>query len=543
MTVGEVGLVSKPVGNISNQEYSKYLDRLQQRFIANTENFALPLFTTDCGDLWNVYLSSFSNLADRQYHNCNECRRFIQRFGGLVTIDEKGKTKSAFWDVADAPEHYKKAVSWMVEQVEKAKVSGVFIHDEPNLGVPRTGEWTHLSLKLDRKAIHKSLVESAFQASAKKLEDHKNMAHALTCFPPVLVKQALTLLETDSLYRSEKVYGPAKFLDDLHTAQKGKRGRFRDNVLWRMIATAPDGFLHPRSSMIGTLLEDMEKGMKFELVARRFAEKMHPLRHQRPQAAPSAGTVAQAEKIFDKLDAAGSLKRRFATVDEINALWRPRPVKKPQKSSGIFKDIETKEDRSISPKVQQAVIPPVVMTFRKFRETVLPKAEKIELYVGTGKENFCVYVTAQDPMSPPILQWDEEEFRNQVSWYGWHGGATAAQYGLKGGRYHDVSAISLKPTMWNGEDRYSHFSKGALFCLEGSHETRNGGLALFPSFMRSEFHGIRSVIEAHSNRNQISRMDRSSASGIMINDGGNFNLQLRVTVDNIAVVYKLDRWD
>lgn len=54
--------------------------------------------------------------------------------------------------------------------------------------------------------------------------------------------------------------------------------------------------------MIGTLLDDIASGMSFDSVSRRFAEKMHPLQYQRPQAAPSAGNIAQAEKIVEKLE-------------------------------------------------------------------------------------------------------------------------------------------------------------------------------------------------------------------------------------------------
>ena len=107
--------------------------------------------------------------------------------------------------------------------------------------------------------------------------------------------QALKLLKSEALYRSEKVLGQAQWLYDLHRALPSRRNR--DHVLWRAVAAAPAGFCHPRSSMIGTLLEDLAAGMPFDDVSRRFAEKMHPLLYQRPQAAPSAGNIAQAEKI------------------------------------------------------------------------------------------------------------------------------------------------------------------------------------------------------------------------------------------------------
>jgi hypothetical protein len=53
--------------------------------------------------------------------------------------------------------------------------------------------------------------------------------------------------------------------------------------------------------MIGTLLEDIEEGLDFGDVSRKFASKMHPLQYQRPQAAPSVGNIEESEKIVAKL--------------------------------------------------------------------------------------------------------------------------------------------------------------------------------------------------------------------------------------------------
>lgn len=78
--------------------------------------------------------------------------------------------------------------------------------------------------------------------------------------------------------------------------------------------------------MIGTLLKDVATGMDFATVSARFASKMHPLKYQRPQAAPRVGNIADAEKIVAQLGIARSLERRFARIDEIDTLWKYRPV-------------------------------------------------------------------------------------------------------------------------------------------------------------------------------------------------------------------------
>ena len=48
-----------------------------------------PLFVTNAGDLWQTYLEAIPDPL-RQSMNCSACRKFIQRYGSLVTIDDKG---------------------------------------------------------------------------------------------------------------------------------------------------------------------------------------------------------------------------------------------------------------------------------------------------------------------------------------------------------------------------------------------------------------------------------------------------------------------
>jgi hypothetical protein len=78
------------VGNVEDAEYDAYLARVNARFVGNA---AGPLFTTDVDGLWDAYLTSFDD-AHRQHHNCHACRHFIERWAGLVTIDERGLVKA-----------------------------------------------------------------------------------------------------------------------------------------------------------------------------------------------------------------------------------------------------------------------------------------------------------------------------------------------------------------------------------------------------------------------------------------------------------------
>lgn len=525
------------VGNHLDRTYDTFVERINKRFLANCANGKNPLFLTDAKDLWKLYLGNFPDPIIRQHHNCSACRKFIERFGALAVIDDDGRIIPAIWYDDDAPDLYRPAIAAMAKAVRRAKVTGVFLSSDPVWGTPETGYWHHLALRPTPIMVFERAMRTAGQAMAEKRQDFITVMRALDEFSMPHLKTALILLRADALYRSEKVLGQAEWLHGLHVARAAARGSGKANVVWRAVASAPAGFCHPRSSMIGTLLEDIAAGKDFDSVSRAFAEKMHPLAYLRPQAAPKPGAIAEAEKIVNQLGAAGSLARRFARADEIQALWRPAPHEA-EPSDGIFGHLKFKAKEAIP----AARIPPTTMTWEKFRREVLPSAERIE-FMAMPSGNYVVLVTAADKDSPPILQWDREDARNPVSWYVWNGGSPAGQFGLCGGRFYDVAAISLKPSMWNGGGE--HHGKGVIFVIDGARESRIAGAALFPEFLKAEFHGVRSVIEAYSRAAIIEGMSDPHAAGVMLDARreSQWDALVRVWSSGRSLDYRIDRWD
>jgi len=525
------------VGNHLDRTYDTFVERINKRFLANCANGKNPLFLTDAKGLWELYLDNFPDPIIRQHHNCNACRKFIERFGALAVIDDDGRVIPAIWHEDDAPESYRQAIAAMAKAVRRAKVTGVFISSDPVWGTPETGDWHHLAVRPNPRTIFERATRTAGQAMAEKQQDFIAVMRALDEFSMPHVETALTLLRADALYRSEKVLGQAVWLHGLHVARSARSGAGKANVVWRAVASAPAGFCHPRSSMIGTLLEDIAAGKDFDSVSRAFAEKMHPLAYLRPQAFPKPGAIAEAEKIVPQLGAAGSLARRFARVDEIQALWRPAPHHA-EPSDSIFGHLKSKANEAIP----AARIPPTTMTWEKFYRTAIPSAERIEIYVPIHG-NYAVLVTAVHKDSPPILQWDREDARNPVSWYVWNGGSPAIQFGLCGGRFYDVAAISLKPSMWNGGGE--HHGKGVIFVIDGARESRIAGAALFPEILKTEFHGVRSVIEAYSRGATIEGKDEPHSVGVMLDARreSQWDALVRVWSSGRSLDYRIDRWD
>jgi hypothetical protein len=399
-----------------HDHYLEFEQLIKLHFEESVANGA-PLFTTKAPGLFEAYIKNLPTEAQQNY-TCNACRHFIERYGCLVTISDEGKIRSAIWDEDNTPKFFKKSVTEMNAIVLKSKVNGIFVSSDRVLGQPRTGEWTHLAVSLPLSRVHNARLKTADQVMAEKLEDHRILITGLREYSIDVADVALNLLRTEALYRSDKVLGVAEWFKVLHDkCANTKTSRSRDNIIWLATATAPAGFCHIKSSMIGTLLDDIASGMSFEAVKRRFAEKMNPSNYMRSQSAPTAGGIAQAEKVVEKLGIANSLRRRYANFSEIPSfIWKAKVTDVAdasiKSSGGVFGNLIPKgkefNDRTMD-------LPMTVMTWEKFNRTVLPTADSVEAMVDNPGRLMAI-VAAADETAENILLWN-----NTFSWY-YHGG-------------------------------------------------------------------------------------------------------------------------
>lgn len=544
-----------------DDQYPLFLRILRQRFddrVSGPE--PTPIFTTApttsaTASLFDVFLE-YLPPAQRQHYNCHACRRFVDRFGGLVTIDEAGVRRSLFWDgpVDEIPALFREAVADFNDRARYSPVTGVFLSPEKTWGLPSNVEtvdvpggrstrtWHHMAVIPPAKLHFKHAIHTALQVMAEKEQDYAILCRGLADFPITVVRQAHAFLTNGALARSEKHIGVATWLLALHEARDAAKSQSTKNSLtWRAVALAPAGFCHVGSSMIGTLLEDIAKGMAFSQIKKRFDEKMDPLKYMRPQAPPAAGNIAEAEKLVERLGLAPSLERRFAKLEDVQALWTPKPPAPEPTKGAVFGHLKPKGDAAFTPTLH---VPPVTMTWVKFRETILPTAESMEVYIPSGPYQFTALITAVHPDAPPILQWDHPEKRNPVSWYVYKGGSPASQWGLRPLTWQKVTAVSLCPSKWADESGFQHQGNRALFLLEGAWDQHyNSGGGFFPENLKSELHSIRSTLEAYAMNATIAGKQEATACGVNLQAGIPWTFSVRVTTKGIAVIYKLDRWD
>lgn len=489
------------------------------------------LFTTDANSVLGLsfYKHEFIAkipIARRRHYDCHQCRWFVNKFGTLVHIREAGNIQT-LWDLVSPPKFFQKSVDAMNARLRKASVTGAFVSSQLVLGTPVTGEWTHLAGRNTNPRT--SLAKTPEQITAQYLEDFWMLSRGLDEFPAKVVDEAVRVLRADALSRGEKSLAAAEWLVKLHADIANYKPN-RDNLIWRAVASAPPGWCHVKTNMISTLLDDVVQGYDFDTISRRWAEKVHPLQYQRPQAAPKAGNIIAAVKLVDKLGIERSLERRYATLDEVQGIWFSADKVKKQ-TAGVFSHITPKQE-SIPTKLQ---LPCKTMTLEKAFPLLL-SAKRIELTVSFGRSNFCALVTAAHMDSPPILQWDNEACRNPVSWYVYHGGSLASEFGITSGSVK-VNAICKSPAHWNSPEKYTHFEEGLLFILNDAADKRKPGGALFPEILKSELHDVRSVVEAYSRTATIS--GEGTACGILFSKSSKEGVSLCVDGQDVLI----DRWE
>jgi hypothetical protein len=538
--------------------YPEYLALVQAQF-----SFAVrsgeALYTTDARDLWAGYLGALP-ADERGHHTCHACRQFVERFGGLVTIDEHGNASPVLWHAPPhgvAPAPYGAAHRRLRRIVEAARVTGVHVTSERVWGTASTRvqpvggrmiTWEHLHVVPPANLVYtRTPLKTAGQRAAELRADRETLCRALGDFRTATVEQALSLVESEVLYRSEKVAGPLRWLLALQRARASTTShRAAENLAWRAAATAPPGWCHVRSTVTGSLLEDLEVGLSLSEVKRRFDAKMSPLQYQRPQAPPTAGNLARAEQVVEALRSAGALDRRVARLEDLRelAVWQPRGTRATagERAGSVFGHL-----LPAAATLHRGTLTRGAVTWENFRRTLLPHAAKIEYHVPvTG--NFLGFVTATGASAPPILQWDTPERRMPVSWYVYQGGSMARDWSLRSGAWVAVDMIARLPPMRDVEDVGGHHGAGVVLVLDGLRDTRarSCGLGLFPEILKAEYREVRASIEAYSRAGRLadSLVCGYAAGGVDLRRGARWDARVRVTGhDGSTVECVLDRWD
>lgn len=529
----------------SNPDHNQQYDQLRTIVRRRISQASGPLFDTDAAGIYGAFLAALPR-EHRQVYECRACRKFADTHGRLAMIDDRGRLVPIIWDPEDAPPFFRAAVAACARIVRRARVTGVRVFGTAEIGVRDNVDghgrrWWHFWGAVPEIMVYQNPLKTADQRAAELRADFMLLRRSLPQYDAPTYVQALSLLESGNLYRPEKTVATVRWFLGVKTvlANVPSSSLAAEHLLWRAVATAPAGFAHFKNGVLGTLLDDIKAGATFAMIERNWREKLDPTQYQRPSALPSEGNVKRAEEIVQRLASSGALARRYARLDEVEAIWCERPRLGRAPEGGVFAGVPTRGRVPERPSVEQ---PPVTMTWVKFRDQVLPHASTIEFRAHPLPDTYAAIVTAQNPEAPPILQWDREGARNPFSWYTYSYGSYSSQWGLQRRHWHRVTAVALQPSMWRGGA--AQWGESVFFLLSGCRDERPADLCLFPEILRAEYREVRRTIEAHSRGRRLSGHEQASACGIwltrdMVPRGRRF----RVASETGTQTYVLDRWD
>lgn len=539
----------------------------------NMKNANIFMTDVDADVIQAAFLSGFTDDQIKR-NTCSCCLDFIRRYGRLVFIekDQDGKFNqvSAMWEAIDKVDPYFHAsFKAMKELVEKANIEAVWYSRFETLGQIELNTFNHLQVQ--RAIVPKfSIAKTPGQAISESREDYRILSEALgfskrrikekggeekyedVALNPEVVNKVLIYFKNDRDMRHEKKYIETLewFIDFQKTAYELKDRRQKSRLVWQAVATLYKDRTHIGSTVLGEFIKGIEKGMSFELAKKRWKEQTDSLTKGRAQTPPTQGNVMRAEKVFEALGLATSLKRRFATLEEmIHKVWEPKEVKeaKEEAKQSLFGHLKTKED---TPKVAASQLPTTIdggiMSWVRFKQEVLATADNLFIRITGNRMNFFSVSAPVDPDSAPLMAWDKEEARNPFAAYCYDQGSPAQQWNLQPYALLPVNAIVTTPHDWDKPGAATGDNVTLMLVVEGAKDLHLQQIPLAASWIRHDLHEVRSTLEnffmSGKMEPQPEGMEPFGALGVHNHPGGGIGYEIHVVTNGIKTKYFIDRY-
>jgi hypothetical protein len=518
-----------------------------------------PIFRVDydhtSGSLSDVYEQSYpANL--RQEFRCGTCRKFMRRFGDLALVDEHtGALLPLFWNLGNHVEPFVGPVAAVAKLFASRKASKEFkvIPSKRHAGIKECGGWAHMSFNFPETQVRPDDLAGLSGASTTELV--AMLTQVLKDYDLDVVRRASQLLLEDKLLYADSHKASIRWLLDLKEHQNQKLEAAdevaKHNLLYHLAASSFLGCLKQlRSGAAGTLLSDVKENKSFQDIQGSWNQIAGPVNYMRPTAAPTAGNIAVAEQLFSSLGLTKeALRREYLTPGDIpEGVYMFRDHQYPPLTTskeGIFGHLIPKNALRKQPRQHGGdwIVddPPTSMSFSTFAKKVLPTATKVE-YKLPAETHLYFLITGRQG-TKPLMQWHDDI--NRVSWYTHMKEVSVYHYGLSP-MWTPVPYIIPFPHLWDAipasttfplsEDtaafKYYHGKNGFryLIGLDGVYERGDNELCLFPTLMKSEFHGVRSTIEAYSKAGRIERSEGTAmVGGVEINKSKDIKHLFKVT--------------
>lgn len=430
------------------------------------------LYTTsvDKDTLWNLYLSSFpagtNELVNtRTEHDCNHCKQFIRAVGNVVSITADNELVS-IWDVAQDDDIYGPVFKALSKYVRSCAVNNTFIALEPKAGIDyniveipdtgRTQKWQHFFANIPKIHQNKSSVSTDTLLAA--VRDNATMLEkSLNGISKDALASVIELIKQDSIYRGAEWLKTLEQFYAIHIKYHKVTNKCKLNFCWRVAGEVGPVISKIKNHSMGTLLTDVTEGVPLDEAIRKYEAIVAPTTYKRPKPVFTKKMLADAKALVEQLGLTNSLRRRFATLDDItvnNVLFADRSVIKRMTGEDAFADLAGIVSTNSKTFNHAAEI-----SIDSFIKDVLPTATKIEMLVEPRhRSNVVSLIAPAHSDSKTMFKWG-----NNFSWayVGNIADSMKEQVKASGGKVDGVLRFSIQ---WNENgDNHNDFD---AHCIE-----------------------------------------------------------------------------
>lgn len=297
--------------------FKKAQDLVVKEFKSMSQSNEVFMLNVDPEAMWDRYISGFEE-EYMQEHNCNACKSFIRKYGGVCIIE--GNSIVSLWEGLNGSDSgpFEKSFNMLSDYCKDRDIISVFYSRDPLCGTPKTlsekGErWEHFYINNKSSRSGRN-----WHADKMKSTESKNMmGDFFDSINIEAIDRSIELMKSRKLSRSEQFLPKLENLKVVFEKFTGSNNK--DVFLW---ANAGDlSVSRMKTGSLGALLKSLsESGGSDEAACIRSFNSMTSAENY--QRSTRTASVSQLDKFKASLEKKGLLKkvtsRRHAHDSEID---------------------------------------------------------------------------------------------------------------------------------------------------------------------------------------------------------------------------------
>lgn len=372
--------------------------------------------------LWNLYLDSFPEgtnelFRERREFDCSCCRQFIKKIGNVVSI--KNNEIKSIWDFEIDNPKYKPVIKELSHFVKSHPVTNVYLSKEAKIGTNKNLEdidgnvieWEHFYLELPNKLVKDNNSISIAERKSTYKSTYDVFKRSLDTLTEESVLTVLELISQNSLYKGEEWKSVLQeFLKHKKSYDKLSNNKEKTRYAWEHSVKVSETVGRIRNLSIGTLLIDISNGVELDRAVSSYETIVAPENYRRSKPIFTKKMLEDAQKKVVELGYKDSLKRRFATIEDISIndiLFSNKDSIAKMEDFDVFDELA--KEVSVNPKKFSKV---EEVGIEKFVNDILPSAQELEVLLeNKHSNNMTSLIAPQDKDSKSMFKWG-----NNFSW-------------------------------------------------------------------------------------------------------------------------------